>query len=181
MTTANPSRHPDAAAQAGSAGASAASGQAERAPGHGRSCWSVPPLLHADTPAKRRVDRFLPRTCGQQALLIGAVLALLITASYLPTRAGLAVEGAAALIGGGYCIASFWRCRWAHCAVSGAGWLALSMLAFTEAGLGHSVIGGREQLVLLGVLVASLAFEGAYYLARGTNAVRGRAGRSRRG
>lgn len=144
------------------------------------SCWSVPPLLPADTAAKRRADRFLPRTCGQQVLFIGAVLALLIVGSYLPVRAGLAVEAAAALIGGGYCIVSFWRCRWAHCAISGGGWLGLSLFAFTEAGLGHSAIGGREQLVFLGVLMASLAFEGAYYLARGTNAVRGRAGHASR-
>ena len=180
MTTANPSHQHAAPAHPDSAAGRAASGPAECGPGRGISCWSVPPLLPAGTAAKRRADRFLPRTCGQQALFIGAVLALLIAGSYLPARAGLAVAGAAALIGGAYCTASFWRCRWAHCAVSGAGWLGLSLFTFTEAGLGHSLIGGREQLVFLGVLVASLAFEGAYYLVRGTNAVRGRAGHASR-
>lgn len=180
MTAATPSPQRAASAHPGNAACRAASGPAECGPCRGMSCWSVPPLLPADTAAKRRADRFLPRTCGQQVLYIGAGLALLIAASYLPARAGLAVEGAAALTGGAYCAASFWRCRWAHCAVSGAGWLVLSLFAFTEAGLGHSVIGGREQLVFLGVLVASLAFEGAYYLTRGTNAVRGRAGHASR-
>jgi hypothetical protein len=65
--------------------------------------------------------------------------------------------------------------------VTGAGWLALAVFTFVEAGLGHSLIGGNEPLVFLAVLGAGLVFEGAWYLARGTNAVTpisGRAGRT---
>jgi hypothetical protein len=45
------------------------------------------------------------------------------------------------------------------------------VLAFTEAGLGRSLIGGDEQLVFLAVLAAAVAFEVAWRCARGTSAV----------
>jgi hypothetical protein len=45
------------------------------------------------------------------------------------------------------------------------GWLALSAFAFIETGLGHSVIGGYEQPVFLGVLALALVFECGWYLA----------------
>jgi hypothetical protein len=48
---------------------------------------------------------------------------------------------------------------------------ALSILAFTEAGLGHSLIGGNEQPAFLAVLAAGLIFECAWSWARGSNAV----------
>jgi hypothetical protein len=78
----------------------------------------------------------------------------------------------AALAAGTWCGLNFWRCRQAHCLVSAAGWLALSLVAFAEAGLGHSVIYGDEQLVFLGVLVAAFAFEGLRYVAKGSNVIR---------
>jgi hypothetical protein len=71
----------------------------------------------------------------------------------------------------GWCAVNFWRCRHAHCVITGAGWLALAAFSFLEAGLGRSVIHGDEGLVFLGVLGVGLAFEGAWYVARGTNAV----------
>jgi hypothetical protein len=104
-------------------------------------------------------------------VMIAAVVVLLNIAPLLPLRAGLAVDGLAALVGGGWCTVNFWRCRHAHCLVTGTGWLALSMFAFAEAVIGHSLIAGAEQLVLLGVLAAALIFECAWYLARRTNAV----------
>jgi hypothetical protein len=100
------------------------------------------------------------------------VVALLIVAPSLPKRAELAVDGLAALAGGAWCGANFWRCRHAHCIVTGAGWLGLSVLVFGEAVVGYSLIQGNEQLVFLGVLVAALGFEVVWYLLRGTNAVR---------
>jgi len=41
----------------------------------------------------------------------------------------------------------------AHCLVTGTGWLGLSIFAFTEAGVGHSLIAGYEQPVFLGILL----------------------------
>jgi hypothetical protein len=81
------------------------------------------------------------------------------------------VDALAALAAGGWCSLNFWRCRHAHCVVTGPAWLALSIFAFTEAGIGRSLIAGDEQLVFLGVLAAALCFEGVWYLARRTNAV----------
>jgi hypothetical protein len=84
----------------------------------------------------------------------------------------LGVESGAALLAGAWCGLNFWRCRHAHCAVSGTGWLALSALGFAGAGIGRSLVGGYDELVFIGVLAIALAFEGLWYHARGTNAVR---------
>jgi hypothetical protein len=132
--------------------------------------WS-PVRLPADTDVKRRVDRILPRRGMPVIVYFVAVAALLALAPYLPVRAELALDGLAALVGGTWCTANFWRCRHAHCVVTGAGWLALSAFVFAEAGLGHSLIAGDEQPVFLGVLAVGLGFEAAWYLIRGTNAV----------
>ena len=138
----------------------------------GRALWGwSPPDLPADTAVKRRVDRFLPRTGIPCVLYCAAVIGLLSLAAHLPERAALATDGAAALAAGAWCALNFWRCRHAHCAISSTGWLALSVLAFTGAALGRSLIGGDEQLVFLGVLAVSVAFEAAWCLARGGNAI----------
>src|SRR6266540_2835733 len=142
--------------------------------------WSPPPLP-ADTPAKRRVDRILPRAGLPAVVYFAAVFTVLNLAGILPTRADLGAVGLAALAAGSWCGLNFWRCRHAHCVVTGAGWLALAVFAFVEAGLGHSLIGGNEPPVFLAVLGTGLVFEGAWYLVRGTNAVppiSGRAGRT---
>jgi hypothetical protein len=132
--------------------------------------WS-PPDLPADTPLKRWVDRAVPRSGLAALLALALVIGLLYLAPHLPRRAELATDGLAALAGGGWCALNFWRCRHAHCAVTAAGWLALAIFCGGEAGLGHSLIGGNEQLVLLGVLAAGLAFEGVWYLVHGSNAL----------
>jgi hypothetical protein len=97
--------------------------------------WS-PPDRPADTPLKRGIDRVLPRTGLATAACIAAVVGLFSLAPHLPLRANLAADGLAALLAGAWCGLNFWRCRHAHCAVTGAGWLALSVFVFTEAGLG---------------------------------------------
>jgi hypothetical protein len=142
----------------------------------GRALWGwSPPARLAGTPVERQVDRILPRTGVPCALYFLAVIALLSIAPHLPGRGDLAVDGLAALAAGSWCALNFWRCRQAHCVVNGVGWLGLALVAFVGAGLGHSVIGGYEQPVFLGVLVTALAFEGVWRSARGTNAVTARA------
>jgi hypothetical protein len=132
--------------------------------------WS-PPDLAADTPVKRRADRLLPRS-GMSALACFALVVVLFNlAPHLPVRTGLAVDGLAVLAGGAWCALNFWRCRHAHCLVTGAGWLALAVVAFAGAIAGHSLISGYEQPVFLVVLGVALAFEAAWRCARGTNAV----------
>ena len=132
----------------------------------------APPVIVVDDPLKQHyVDRILPRSGPSVVVYFAVVLGLLNLAPHLPMRADLAVNGLAALAGGTWCVVNFWRCRRAHCVVSGAGWLGLALLSFVEAGLGHSLIGRHETLVFFGVLVVALAFEAAWYLARHTNSV----------
>jgi len=139
------------------------------------SCWGwSPPPLPADTPAKRWVDRWQPRTGWPVIVYFGAVVALLNLATHVPTAPGLALDGLAALAAGGWCALNFWRCRHAHCLITGAGWLTLSLFSVAEAALGRSVISGTEGLVFLGVLATGLVFEAVWYLARGSNAVASR-------
>src|SRR6266567_377915 len=164
-----------------SAGTHAAAG-----PGRGTSCcgpgggraWS-PPVLTADTLVKRRVDHILPRTGWPAVAYFAAVIGLLGLAQVLPAPAYLAVDAVAFLLGGTWCALNFWRCRHAHCLLTGSGWLLLALFAAAEAGLGRSLIGGDEQLAFLGILAAGLLFEGAWYLVRRDNAVtpRNRMGR----
>jgi hypothetical protein len=138
--------------------------------------WS-PPRLPADTASKRLVDRAQPRSGVRVLAFFAAVVVLLNVGQLLPRRADLATVGLAALLAGGWCALNFWRCRHAHCALTGAGWLALALFTFAEVALGRSVIGGDEPLVFLVVLGLGLVFEAGWYLRRGTNWIR--PGRSR--
>lgn len=132
--------------------------------------WS-PPRRPAETALERGVDRFFPRSGVRCLLFVLAIIALLNVAPHPPARERFGAGAVAFLAAGGWCALNFWRCRHAHCAVSGAGWLALGVLALAEAGLGHSRIGGYEQPAFLGVLVIAVIFEGAWYLQHGTNAM----------
>ena len=132
--------------------------------------WS-PAALPANTRLKRRVDRIMPRSGLPMVTYFAAVIALLNVGLVLPARLDLAATGVASLAAGSWCAVNFWRCRHAHCLITGAGWRALAGFALREAGLGRSLIHGDEGLVFLAVLGAGLLFEGGWYLTRGTNAV----------
>jgi hypothetical protein len=132
--------------------------------------WS-PPARPPTTRPQRVIDRIFPATGAGCALYIVAVVALLGTAPHLSIRAGLAADGLAAFAAGSWCAVNFWRCGHAHCLIDGSGWLVLAALAFVGAGLGRSIIGGSEEAVFLGVLVAALIFEFVWSQARGTNAI----------
>jgi hypothetical protein len=131
--------------------------------------WS-PASLPSDTRAKRLVDHVLVGA-RPELVLLALVVALLNVAPHLPTRAALALVGLAALAAGGWCSLNFWRCRHAHCLVTGPGWVGFGLFCFAEAGVGHSLIGGYEQPVFLGILALAVAFEAGWYCANGTNAV----------
>lgn len=132
--------------------------------------WS-PDNLPAESPWARLVDRLLPRTGIPCLLFAAGIVGLLSLAPHLSVRAGLADDGVAFLLAGSWCGLNFWRCRQAHCLINGCGWIGLGVLALAEAGIGRSLIGGDEQLVFLGILALALLFEGAWHLARGTNAL----------
>ncbi len=132
--------------------------------------WSRP-ALPAGTLVRRRVDHLLPRSGWPAVAYFAAVIGLLGLAQELPAPAYLAVDAAAFLAGGSWCALNFWRCRQAHCLVTGSCWLLLALFTAADAGSGHSLIGGGEQLVFLAVLAIGLLFETIWYLARHTNAV----------
>jgi hypothetical protein len=138
----------------------------------GRALWGwSPPPLPADTAFKRLVDRVQPRTGVPALAFFAAVVVLLNVGQFLPRRADLATVGLAAVAAGGWCTLNFWRCRQAHCALTGAGWLALAVFTFAEATVGRSVIGGDEALVFLVVLGMGLVFETGWHVRRGTNSL----------
>lgn len=130
-----------------------------------------PPTLPADTAAKRLVDRLLPREGWPSYLYFAGVAGLWVLSVILAGRAGLAVATLASFAGGGWCIANFWRCRHAHCVVTGVGWLALAALAMVETVLGHSLISGLEAVAFLVVLGLGILFEFGWYLASDTATV----------
>jgi len=135
-----------------------------------RRAWS-PPVLPADTSVKRRVDHLLPRTGLPAIAYFATVIGLLGLAQTLPSPAYLAVDALAFLAGGSWCALNFWRCRQAHCLITGVGWLLLALFAAAEALRGHSLIGGDEQLVFLGTLGIGLIFEAIWYVVHHGNAV----------
>ena len=129
-----------------------------------------PPRLPADSASKHVVDRLQP-TGSSQWLFFAIVGALVIAAPFLPARPGLAVGAVASFAGSAWCLANFWRCREAHCIVTGGGWAALLALQLVELGIGRSLIHGTESSVFLAILVIGLVFECAWQAAFGTNAV----------
>jgi uncharacterized membrane protein YfcA len=120
----------------------------------------------------RTVDRVVPRQGIGFVLYWVVVFALeYAVAPHLPVRERLVVEAMAALAAGVWCGVNFWRCRHAHCLVSGPGWLALGVLGIAGALVGHSVVGGFDQIAFFGVLVVAVVFEAAWRSTQETNAV----------
>ena len=95
----------------------------------------------------------------------------IFAAPHLPIRAGLALGAITTLAASTYCLLHFWRCREAHCIVSGAGWAPLALFEVVELGLGRSLIDRAEGLVFLIVLVIAFAFEALWRARYGANAV----------
>ena len=129
-----------------------------------------PTRLPADTASKHLIDLVLP-TGAAERVYFAVVAALVIAAPFLPTRPGLAVGALAALAASAWCLANFWRCREAHCIVTGVGWAALFALELVEFGIGRSVLHGAESSAFVAILVIGLVFECGWQVAFGTNAL----------
>ncbi|MGH8994556.1 MAG: hypothetical protein ACRDYB_00705 [Acidimicrobiales bacterium] len=143
---------------------------AEVACGSRALCGWSPPSLPADSDMKRHVDRIRLGNVAAVSVVV-VVVGLLNVAAHLSVQPALVVLGMAGLVAGGWCSLNFWRCRHAHCLVTGPGWLAFGVLALVEAGLGHSLIGGYEEPVFLAILAVAVLFEVSWYLGRRTNAI----------
>ncbi|MGH2885461.1 MAG: hypothetical protein ACRDPA_22625, partial [Solirubrobacteraceae bacterium] len=130
-----------------------------------------PPRVTADTRAKRVIDRILPTGASRCAFFI-AIAVGISAAGQLPTTPGLAIGSATTFVASGYCLLNFWRCREAHCIISGTGWAALGLFETAEIALGHSLIHRNEGAVFVAILVIAVAFEAYWRTRHGTNAVR---------
>jgi hypothetical protein len=119
---------------------------------------------------KRRVDRIRLGNLAAAGVVV-VVVGLLNGAAHLFVRPSLVVDGLAGLTAGGWCALNFWRCRHAHCLITGAGWSAFGVFALAEAIVGHSLIAGYEQPVFLGILAIAVVFEISWYLGHRTNAI----------
>ena len=97
-----------------------------------------------------------------------------IAISAAPTLArepGLALDLAATVAASAWCLVNFWRCREAHCIVTGTGWAALAVLIAIELAVGRGFVLGSEGLVFLAILIAGVGFEVLWRLRHGTNAL----------
>lgn len=131
--------------------------------------WS-PPSLPADSDMKRRVDRIRVGNVAAVGVVI-VVVGLLNLATHLAIQPALVVDGLAGVAAGSWCALNFWRCRHAHCFITGPGWLTFGVFALVEAGLGHSLINGYEQPVFMGILALAIIFEISWYMSRRSNAI----------
>lgn len=138
-----------------------------------RSLWGwSPPRLAADTPAKRWTDRLLPRTGPPAVLYFLAVLALLNLGPVLGgPRLGLALFGVGSLAAGLWCILNFWRCRHAHCLITGPGFSLVALLSFTGVAVGRTLVAGAEGWIFDAVLALGILFEIAWRQVHGDKAV----------
>lgn len=114
---------------------------------------------------------------GLLAVLLGAFF----VASLLPDRIGVWIAVVLYLAVGLYCSVNFWRCREAHCVITGAGFTLLGLGLLAEALGVHTEIGEYNGPIALGVLAIAIAFEAAVRARHGTNAVGGDRSRDRDG
>jgi hypothetical protein len=64
---------------------------------------------------------------------VAVTVALFAAAGAVGGRGGAAIAGAWMLAAGLYCVANFWHCREAHCAVTGPGWTLVGVLGLAAA------------------------------------------------
>jgi hypothetical protein len=129
-----------------------------------------PPRLPSDTRFKQLADHLLP-TGRAQWVFFGLVWVALALRPNLGVRPGLMLAAVATFAGASWCIVNFWRCREAHCAVSGPGWAMLGALVVAEAVVGRSLVGGTESILFIAVLIVAYCFEFAWRARHGTNAL----------
>ena len=108
-------------------------------------------------------------------VFFAAVALAIFSAPDLPARPSLALSAVATLAAAAWCLTNFWHCQEAHCLVTGPGWGLLGVFEVGEVGIGHSLIGGAEQVPFLAILAVAVLFE-AYWRARyRTNSLRAKA------
>ncbi len=97
-------------------------------------------------------------------------VAALVTSALGPVS-GLLLEAAFFLVAGTYCLANFYRCREAHCIVTGTLWTALAVAGLVAALAGRDVR-SAEWVAFVAIALTAYGFEALWKAARGTNALR---------
>jgi hypothetical protein len=100
------------------------------------------------------VDRYRravePAVRGVAGVVV--TVALFAAAAAVGGRGGVAIASAWVAVAGCYCLANFWHCREAHCAVTGPGWTLAAVLGFAAA------LAPRASLAWYRVNVATIVF-----------------------
>ncbi|MGC1185168.1 MAG: hypothetical protein WBA31_08470 [Candidatus Dormiibacterota bacterium] len=122
-----------------------------------------PPALVSESRTTEIVDRILPKGAWRCVFFVAVAMGV--------GGPNLLVGAVTTLAASTYCILNFWRCREAHCIVSGIGWAALATFEFVEVGYGRSLIRGSESLAFLVILGLAISFEVFWHVRHGTNAV----------
>ncbi len=129
------------------------------------------------TPARNRFERALDAYTSVTAPLVRGCLVFVtfavvgVTSSALGPAGGMLVEAGFFGLIATYCLANFARCQEAHCIVTGLGYLTLAVVGFAATLAGRD-LRTAEWIAFVGVTVVGHAFEAAWKVARGTNALR---------
>lgn len=134
--------------------------------------FSHPPSLPVTSRRHRLADRFRSRvdSIGTTGVL-AVVFVVALGASLLPGHISVWIGTTVYLAVGLYCSVNFWRCREAHCIITGIGFTLLGLALLVEALGIHTVIGEYNGPIALGVLALAMAFEAVWRARHGTKAV----------
>ena len=130
----------------------------------------TPPPTNA---RQRLADRYRDLTGPVFRMPLGVLVAIgvAVAAGRLPVRAGMALDALFLITIGIYCAANFWRCREAHCVVTGTGWTATGLAAIVAA-VGGYAWNDLLWISFLAVWVVGVAFEFTVRRRTGSNALR---------
>jgi hypothetical protein len=133
----------------------------------------APPAAKARNAFERALDIYTDLTAPfLRGCFLFPILAAVAYGSFrLGMPGGLWLTAAYFLVFGSYCLANFIRCREAHCVVTGWGWSALGVVAMWGAVTGDEILGALWNAFAV-IALLGFAFEAAWTMRRGINAVR---------
>jgi hypothetical protein len=133
----------------------------------------APPAAKARNAFERALDTYTDLTAPfLRGCFLFPILAAVAYGSFrLGMPAGLWLAAVYFLVFGSYCLANFARCREAHCVVTGGGWSALGVVGMWGALTGHEILGALWNAFAV-IALLGFAFEGAWTMRRGVNALR---------
>lgn len=133
----------------------------------------APPAAPPRNTLERALDRYIDLTAPlfRGCWVFAVAVTVALASARLGTVGGLWLLAGYFLMGAGYCLANFARCREAHCIVTGTGWSALAVASAWAALTGHEFRSDAWVAFVL-IAVAAHLFEALWRVARGSNALR---------